>query len=120
MLITSDEPREGSTDWHEVCPVNALLPDRGVAAIFGMLQIAVFLLSNGELHAIQNQDPFSGANVMARGLVGDYGGRPKVASPMYKQNFDLATGECLSDPTVRLRTFPVEVRGSTVHVELDA
>ncbi len=42
------------------------------------------------------------ANVIARGIVGTVGTgrghRDTVASPMYKQVFDLATGECLTEP----------------------
>lgn len=105
-------------NWHEVCPVSSLWPDRGVAAIFGELQVALFLLSSGGLYALDNRDPFSGANVMSRGLIGRTRGHLKVASPMYKQSFDLETGACLDDSSVRLRTYPVEVRGEIVYVDL--
>jgi nitrite reductase (NADH) small subunit len=48
--------------------------------------------------------------------VGSRGDRLKVASPIYKQNFDLATGECLDDPTVVIPTFDVRVVSGRVQV----
>ena len=54
------------------------------------------------LFAIGNFDPFSKAFVLCRGIVGDKGGVPKIASPIYKQTFDLRTGQCLEDPRVRV------------------
>ena len=88
--------------WRPVCPLARLTPDRGVAAFVDGVAVAVFLLANGELHAIDNVDPCSGANVLSRGIIGDAGGVTTVASPMYKQRFDLLTGECLDDPTHRV------------------
>jgi len=92
-----------------VCAVEALLPERGVAALLGDLQIALFRTHDDEVFAIGNQDPFSGANVMSRGIVGSRGDVPTVASPMFKQVFDLRTGVCLDDPEVSLPVYPVEV-----------
>ena len=34
---------------------------------------------------------------------------PKIASPIFKQSFDLRTGQCLDDPAVRLASYPVRV-----------
>ena len=92
-----------------VCAVDALLPERGVAALLGDVQIALFRSHDGEVFAIGNQDPFSGANVMSRGIVGSRGDVPTVASPMFKQVFDLRTGACLDDPEVALPVYPVEI-----------
>lgn len=47
------------------------------------------------VYAIGNYDPNADAAVLSRGLVGNLGERIVVASPIYKQHFDLATGECL-------------------------
>ena len=61
----------------------------------------------GELYAIGNRDPYSGAYVISRGITGSHDGVPTVASPMYKHVFDLRNGACLDDPTVALPTYPV-------------
>ncbi|WP_406278991.1 nitrite reductase small subunit NirD [Embleya sp. NBC_00896] len=105
------------TGWTAVCPYTHLIPGRGVAALIEGEQVAVFRDRSGELYALANRDPFSGAYVMSRGIVGRRGDVPTVASPMYKQVFDLRTGECLDEETApdgtspTLRTWRVRARG---------
>lgn len=68
--------------WLTVCELSSLIPGRGVAALLpDGSQAAVFLDRAGRPYAIGNQDPFTGAQVLSRGLVGTVGGRPFVASP---------------------------------------
>jgi nitrite reductase (NADH) small subunit len=103
--------------WTDVCALEDVLPGTGVAALVGSEQVALLRSRDGKaLYAISNFDPFSHAFVLARGIVGDRGGVPKVASPIYKQNFDLLTGRCLDDPKVRLPIYPVRLRGSRVEI----
>ena len=103
--------------WVDVCALADLQPDRGVCALVSGRQVAVFRLSPDDaLYALDNRDPFSGAQVLARGLVGSAGAIPKLASPVYKQAFDLRTGQCLDDPAVALATFPVRVLDGRVLV----
>ena len=103
--------------WVDVCPLDDIVPDRGVCALVDGLQVAVFRLSTGdEVLAISNFDPFSKTFVLSRGIVGSRGDRVKVASPIYKQSFDLRTGACIDDDTVSVRTFPVRVLDGMVQV----
>jgi nitrite reductase (NADH) small subunit len=103
--------------WTRVCALDALVPDRGAAALVDGHQVALFRLSDsGEVHAVDHLDPFSRANVMARGLVGSRQGTPTVASPMHKQSFDLVTGRCLDDPDVSLHVWPTRVADGWVEV----
>ncbi|WP_322527884.1 nitrite reductase (NAD(P)H) small subunit [Salinicola sp. LHM] len=76
----------------------------------------------GELYAVDNHDPFSGANVIGRGIVGDLKGELVVASPIYKQHFRLTDGQCLEDATRRLRTWSVGWDGDDVvlHIPVGA
>lgn len=105
--------------WVDVCAFDDLVPDRGVCALVGDCHVAVFRVApDDELYAVGNEDPFSGASVLSRGLVGTRGDVPKVASPMYKQTFDLRTGQCLDDPTVALPVFAVRRVGDRVEVAL--
>ena len=99
-----------------ICPWNRLPVDRGVAALVDGEQVAVFRTSEGALHAVSNRDPFSDAMVISRGIVGSRGDRPTVVSPLYKHVFDLETGECLTDPGVRLHAYPARVRDGVVEV----
>ena len=99
-----------------VCQLSDLLPGIGVAALVKGQQVALFRLRNGDIYAISNYDPFSEANVIARGLTGDLKGFKVVASPIYKQHFDLATGQCLEDDSVVLPVYAVQVNGEQVSV----
>ncbi|GAA2785997.1 nitrite reductase small subunit NirD [Kitasatospora aburaviensis] len=87
------------TRWQPVCTLDDLQPGRGVAVLLGADQVAVFRDRAGALHAVDNRDPFSGAHVLSRGLMGSRGDRPTLASPMYKQVFDLTDGRCLDEET---------------------
>jgi nitrite reductase (NADH) small subunit len=102
--------------WTAVCRYEDLIPERGIAALVDGAAVAVFRTHDGGLHALSNVDPFSKASVLSRGIVGDRGGRPTVASPIYKQVFELATGTCLDDPTVSVATYPVRVARGIVEV----
>ena len=106
-----------SAAWTTVCDLDALLPDVGVRALVGDAQVAVFRLSGSDgIFAIDALDPFSGAPVLSRGIVGDVKGQLVVASPIYKQHFNLHTGQCLEDDAVAIRTFPVRVVDGHVQV----
>ncbi|MFE7565983.1 nitrite reductase small subunit NirD [Streptomyces sp. NPDC057539] len=97
--------------WFAVCDVSALTPGRGVAALLpDGRQAAVFLDRAGRPYAIGNRDPFSGAQVLSRGLTGTHDGRPFVASPLLKQRFDLITGRCLDDEEAAVRAYSARVR----------
>ena len=102
-----------------VVELDRLVPERGAAVLVDGHQVALFRVDvDGvdTVYAVSHRDPFSGANVMARGIVGSSGERVTVASPMYKQVFDLTTGHCLDDPAVRVPTFGVRLQGSRVEV----
>jgi len=103
--------------WVDVCAFDELTPDRGVAALVGGTQVAIFRVSPDDaVYAVANHDPFSGTDILSRGIVGSKGEVVKVASPMYKQTFDLATGACLDDPKVSIATFDVRVVDGRVQI----
>jgi nitrite reductase/ring-hydroxylating ferredoxin subunit len=45
---------------------------------------------------------------------------PVIACPWHGWEFDLASGEAIWDPTMRIRTFPVRIADGRVLVETDA
>ncbi|WP_374206476.1 nitrite reductase small subunit NirD [Microbacterium sp. VKM Ac-2923] len=109
--------------WVRVCRVDDLLVERGAAALLGDRQIALFRTFDGRLYATDQIDPFSGAAIMSRGIVGDRQGVPTVASPMYKQVFDLRTGACLDTQGKEpqsLGVYPVAVDDGIVVVKIAA
>ena len=98
--------------WARVCALDDLEVERGRAALLGGTQIALFLLDTGRVHAVSNFDPYSRANVISRGIVGTRQDAPTVASPMFKQVFDLRTGACLDTQgkePASLHVWPVTV-----------
>lgn len=106
-------------DWIDICAVDDITPDTGVAVLIGDVQIAIVRVGEGpgeQIFAVGNYDPFSRAFVIARGIVGDRAGVPKIASPIFKQSFDLTTGQCLDDPNVRLPAYPTRVRDGRVAI----
>jgi len=105
--------------WTAICTVTDLETERGRAALLGATQIALFLTHAGRVHAVQNLDPYSGAHVISRGIVGTRGDVPTVASPMYKQVFDLRTGVCLETNGKEqhtLRVWPAAVADGIVYL----
>ncbi|PFG34289.1 nitrite reductase (NAD(P)H) small subunit [Sanguibacter antarcticus] len=107
-----------------VCTLADLPLERGVPALVDGIQVALFRLSPTEVVAVQHRDPYTGSNVLARGLIGSRaagGTGPQVtlSSPLHKQVWDVRTGECLDaggKDLLDLATWPVEVRDDGVHV----
>jgi nitrite reductase (NADH) small subunit len=105
-------------EWNAVCALDQIVPDTGVCALLAGRQVAVFRVGEASprLFAIDNYDPNSHASVLSRGLVGSLGERIVVASPIYKQHFDLQTGECLEAPHHSVASYPVRVEDGRVWV----
>lgn len=104
--------------WHRACKVDDLEPSWGEAALVRSRQIALFLLSDGEIYAVSHSDPHTKSNVMARGIVGSRGNRPTIASPLHKEVYDLVTGECFTNSDLALETFRTRVVGEYLEVEV--
>ena len=104
--------------WTTACSYDHLIPGRGVGVLLDDgTQAALFRLDDGSLHAVGNVDPFSGAAVLSRGIVGDRGGRATVQSPILKQAFALEDGSCLDDPTFSVPVYDVRVTRSG-HIQI--
>jgi nitrite reductase (NADH) small subunit len=99
--------------WTPVCRLVELEVERGAAALVNGQAVAVFRTHDDSVYALGNQDPFSRAGVLARGIVGtralDGEEVPFVASPMHKQAFDLRTGRCLDEDSVAVASYEVQV-----------
>jgi nitrite reductase (NADH) large subunit len=108
-----------TTQWVRVAKVTDVPAEGGIAIKYGPAQIALYnFASRGEWYACQNQCPHMQDMVLARGLIGDQQGQPKVACPQHKKTFSLKTGECLSGDQLKVRTFPVRVEGDDLYLEL--
>ncbi len=97
-----------------------LLPDTGLCALVGREQVAIFRdRISDNIYAISNFDPIGEANVLSRGLIGSIDEELVVSSPLYKQHFDLKTGECLEQPGLRLKTYAVSILKGQIHIRYE-
>ena len=109
-------PSKGSQKLLQVCRLDDIVPNSGVCALVAGEQVALFRIEDN-IFAIGNRDPFSGANVLSRGIVGDLKGELVVASPVYKQHFSLVSGRCLEDESVAVPVYAARVEEGFVLVE---
>ena len=117
MTILKEMNATDELDWIEICHLDDITPNTGVGAIVEDQQIALFRVGHEKrVYALSNQDPFSQAFVMSRGILGDLQGERVVASPIYKQHFSLATGRCLEDKNQKLLVFPSKIEDGRVFV----
>jgi nitrite reductase (NADH) small subunit len=109
------------SSWVNVCSVEDLQPDSGVCALVAGAQVALFYLTKTQqVFALANYDPIGKANVLSRGMIGDLGGEPMLASPLYKQHYSLKTGVCFEYADIQLQTYPVRIENGTVAVLIEA
>ena len=114
-------PAQGG-NWITVCRHDDIVPDTGVCALVHGRHVAVFRIDgdDAKVFAIDNVDPRARASVLSRGLTGSLGGRVVVASPLYKQHYDLRTGECLEEPRWSVTAHDACVTGGNVLVRVHA
>ena len=117
--VRRESPQEGRTRWVKVGEVSDFPADGGTTIKYGRSQIAVFRFeSRGEWYACQNMCPHKQEMVLARGIIGDQGGVPKVACPLHKKTFSLESGTCLSGENYHVKVFPVKVEAGEVYLDL--
>lgn len=107
-------------NWNTICQQQDLLAGVGVCALHQGQQVAVFLAADGNaLYALSNYDAVAQANVMSRGLIGSAGEDLYIASPVYKQRYNLLTGQCLDDDTLSLETFTVRASNNSIQLLIE-
>ncbi|MCJ8321295.1 MAG: nitrite reductase small subunit NirD [Colwellia sp.] len=105
--------------WIDICKSEDILPNMGRCALFENEQVAIFrVIESGveKIYAINNHCPFSQANIISRGIVGCLSNKTVVASPLYKQHFDLATGQCIEDEAISVKTYAVRFEGDMIQL----
>lgn len=106
------------SNWNTVCKQADLSPSTGLCALHEGEQVAIFYCGiTAEIYAVSNYDPIGDANVLSRGIMGSIGDDVVVASPLYKQHFNLKTGDCLEEPEHKLKTFPVRIEEGEVQLQ---
>lgn len=104
-------------EWFDVAPVTEFPDEGGIAVKYGNMQLAVFhFTSTNKWYATQNMCPHKNENALARGIIGDAGGEPKVSCPFHKKNFSLEDGRCLSAEEYNIRVYPVKIENDRVYI----
>lgn len=86
ILELEDQSTGFATGWNRVCAVEELELAWGEAALIAGRQVALFRTAAAEVFAVAQEDPATGAHVMARGIVGSRGTRQTIASPCTKRS----------------------------------
>ncbi|MEN7548451.1 nitrite reductase small subunit NirD [Rapidithrix thailandica] len=106
--------------WYKVARVEDFPANGGACIKVKDQQIAVFHFSrNNEWYASQHLCPHRQQMGLARGMIGDIQGEPKVACPFHKQTFSLKSGTCLSSDEYQIQVYPVKVEKGFVYVGLE-
>lgn len=126
---TNSTKNTAQINWLSICQLDDIVPNMGCCALVSNAsnkarQIAIFrivsLQGEEQLFAVDNYCPFSQANIISRGIVGDLNDKIVVASPLYKQHFELSSGQCIEDKSVRLNNYAIRLNGSTVELALSS
>lgn len=117
MNAATNTAEKADAEWVTVCSKDDLIPDSGLCALVNGQQIALFFSKRlDEVFAIGNYDPIGKANVLSRGIIGSIGDDVVVASPLYKQHFNLRTGECIDNTEYKVPAYPVQIVDGQVQV----
>ena len=104
--------REGMAEFHTVCRVDELPPGEGRTFEVGGKLIAIFA-QDGRYFAIDDVCPHMGAS-LGEGCV-EAG---IVTCPWHGWRFRLADGAWADSPRIRIGTYPVQVVGDDVRVDI--
>lgn len=118
-LALAGAPEADAQVWQLVCALDELEPQYGEPALVQGHMVALFRLHD-RVYATDLADPHTGAPVIAHGIVGSRGDAVTVASPLHKEVYDLATGECLNGDSQPLPIHPVRTRQGQVFVRIAA
>ncbi|MGB5444200.1 MAG: nitrite reductase small subunit NirD [Psychromonas sp.] len=106
------------SQWTTVCQFQDLTPNTGICALFEEEHVAIFYCQRSEqLYAVNNVDPIARASVLSRGIMASLQGEMYVASPLYKQHFNLATGQCLEEPEQQLKTYSIRKENNEIQLK---
>lgn len=115
------------TQWTDVCAIEDLVANSGVCALVAGKQIAIFSQvdfkgnhTNVRVFATANFDPIGKANVLYRGILGSVSDQVVVASPLYKQRYNLNSGQCLDDESIVIDVYDTQIVDGRVHIKMAA
>jgi nitrite reductase (NADH) small subunit len=112
---------------HALFPLDELEPGQKRAVTLGATAIIVIRSTGGDVYALRNICPHRGPKLtrgtLTNAVTGDRHGEYRISTratlrcPWHGFEFDAATGVCLGDPAMRVRTYPVEVVDGMVVID---
>jgi nitrite reductase (NADH) small subunit len=113
------QTQENVSKWFKAARVEDFPKNGGACVKYKDKQIAVFNFTRrGEWFACQNMCPHKKEMALARGMIGETDGEPKVACPFHKRAFSLCTGENINGDEEPVTTYPVKIEDGYVYVGL--
>lgn len=113
--------------WHDVASLDELERAGRVVVRIGGREIGVLLGPGGEPRALRNRCPHHGAPLCLGEVIerldgpapGRYtaAGRSVLRCPWHGWEFDLESGACLGEPSLRAAIYPSRVEGGRVLVQ---
>jgi 3-phenylpropionate/trans-cinnamate dioxygenase ferredoxin subunit len=113
-------------EWTDVGAAADLEREGRVVARVNGREVGVVVEPDGTLHGIRNRCPHHGGP-LCLGRVGDrveggpgvyeLAGRRTLRCPWHGWEFDLATGVCLDEPSLRAAVYPARLEGGRVLVQ---
>ena len=89
------------------------IPNFGKKVITVSGQEVLFINTKGTIFAVENECPHQGSPMTAAVVKDGY-----IACPRHGYRFNLADGSCSDHPECTLKTFPVEISGDDILVDL--
>jgi nitrite reductase (NADH) small subunit len=107
-------------NWIRVANENEFEANLGECVLVDGHQIAVLNTNRSHWYAVENCCTHTGQPVLARGIIGDTNGEPKISCPLHKRAFSLVSGKCLNDDIAPVRIFPVKRESDGIYISLPA
>ena len=101
------------TLWLDLCALDDI-PVRGSRrTVHNGVEIALFRTSDARVFAVENRCAHKGGP-LSEGMVHDC----SVTCPLHNWVYDLSTGKTLGSDEGHIRTYPVELRGTRVFLQV--
>ncbi len=101
------------SEWTTVTKTSKIKEGRGKSFTVNGRRIAI-LNENGKFYAVDNTCPHAMGS-LGRGRIRN----GTVVCPVHGYTYKTETGECLTDPRLRIRTYPVMVEDEEIKVQID-
>ena len=106
--------------WFKTAKVEDFPANGGAAILYKDTQIAVFhFAASNEWYATDNLCPHKQQMILAKGIIGESQGIPKVACPFHKNTYSLIDGKNINGEQDSISTYPIKVEDGHVYIGVE-